>query len=54
MNPYIKKKPKKITDIFKLSWDKPIEQKPQDLKSMKKALKNIYSIYTNRNKRKKP
>lgn len=47
MNPYVKKRPKKLTDIFKLDWDKDKKKEVPEmsLQEMKQKLKIIYKVF---------
>lgn len=52
MNPYVKKKPKKATDVFELRWDRQVTQE-QDVESMKKVLLAIHESQKNKKPLKK-
>jgi hypothetical protein len=47
MNPYVKKKPKKATEVFNLRWDRNMDQQ-QDVESMKKVLMAIHESQKNK------
>jgi len=47
MNPYVKKKPKKATEVFNLRWDRQMDEQ-QSAESMKKVLLAIHESQKNK------